>query len=102
MTNKKPQEIIKDKMIEDIDLIVDMINTFIPANDDDRKKLLIGESMLTQLRDSLESAETSAELSKVLDVNAIREDWDILQQQLNDTNINKSISDWKHKILDSE
>ena len=100
MTNKKPQEIIKDKMIEDIDLIVDMINTFIPANNEDKKKLLIGESMLTQLRDSLESAETSAELSKVLDVNAIREDWNVLEQQLSDSNINASICEWKHQILD--
>ena len=101
MTNKKPQEIIKDKMIEDIDLIVDMINTFIPANNEDKKKLLIGESMLTQLRDSLESAETSAELSKVLDVNAIREDWNVLEQQLSDSNINVSICEWKHQILDN-
>lgn len=96
---KNPDMIVKERLISDIETVIGMINVFIPANDSDRKSLLIGESMLTQLKESLESANTSAELSKILDIGAIRQDWCVLEQQLQQSNINKSVCEWKRSIL---
>ena len=98
--NEAPEEFVKRRMIDDISVIIDIMNTFIPANENDRKQLLIGESMLNQIKDSLDNATTNAELSKILDIPAIRADWSHLPDQLSDYNVRRSVKDWKREILD--
>lgn len=98
--NETPEEFVKRRMIDDISVIIDIMNTFIPASENDRKQLLIGESMLNQIKDSLNDATTSAELSKILDIPAIRADWANLPDQLSDGNVRRSVKDWKSEILD--
>lgn len=97
--SQTPENKVKRIMIHDIDFIVTMMNTIIPANEIDKNRLLIGESMLLQLKESLENAHTGAELSRIINVSAIREDWPILEQKLSDTEIDKELQLWKVDIL---
>lgn len=81
---------IKNRLIEDfyhstkesIEDFIQYLPAILPINDDDAKTLSIALDMVKQLKVTLDNAETVRDLEDIIDLDALKEDWDITQNRL--------------------
>lgn len=81
---------IKNRLIEDfydstketMDTFIQYLPVILPINDDDAKTLSIALDMVKQLKEMLDNAESIKDLEDVIDINALREDWNFTQNRL--------------------
>ena len=81
---------IKNRLIEDfydstketMDTFIQYLPVILPINDDDAKTLSIALDMVKQLKETLDNAESIKDLEDVIDIDALREDWNFTQNRL--------------------
>lgn len=81
---------IKNRLIEDfygstketMDTFIQYLPVILPINDDDAKTLSIALDMVKQLKEMLDNAESIKDLEDVIDIDALREDWNFTQNRL--------------------
>ena len=81
---------IKNLLIEDfydstketMDTFIQYLPVILPINDDDAKTLSIALDMVKQLKETLDNAESIKDLEDVIDIDALREDWNFTQNRL--------------------
>lgn len=79
--------------------LVRIINVLIPMNDTEKKQLLLGESMFTQLIREIDNANTLGDYSKIFDVEKMCLDYEHLINQLSTANLTKQSNEWRKKII---
>ena len=81
---------IKNRLIEDfytstkgsMDDFIQYLPAILPVNEDDAKTLSIALDMVKQLKSTLDNAESIKDLEDIIDIDLLRDDWDMDQNRL--------------------